>query len=326
MGGVITISLEIELGWGYHDLGQFNRLSENRRKETKTIQRLLNVCDKYDIPLTFNIVGHLLQKHTPSSETPHMDGWFDSIPSKGDPLFYAPDIVRAIQQANTDHEICTHTHSHVICGKASDRVLDWELQQAKKAHREIGEPKPVSLVPPRHSLPSKDRLRRNDIEIIRRIGYAPALTPFHKFNQLVFEPPDPIEPRLVDGIVETYCSKYSTLSAATLPSGAEPPLPMFRAVPTAVRQRLHRRYLTRAMNKVAEQDSYIHLWSHLHNLANDEQWQPIRSFLKTLADRRDSNELTVMPMKVLNKHVRAQNTKTPNETLCQPEAKSLIEW
>ena len=308
MSGILTISLEIELGWGYHDVGYYNRFSKNRNKETKTVQRLLEACDELNIPLTFDVVGHLLKKRLPSQETPHAEGWLDSIPSDCDPLFFAPDIVQTIQDSNTDHEICSHTYSHVLCEQVSDRVLEWELQRANEVHQEIGEPKPISLVPPRHSLPSKEVLKKSDVEIIRRIGYEPAPTRLQKLNQLVFTPPDPIEPRLVDGIVETYCTKYSTLSAASLPSGAEQPLPLFRPIPTPVRQWFHRRYLERAVEKAVQQDSYVHLWSHLHNIANDEQWFPIRTFLEIVANRRNHGDLVVMPMNVLNKHVRAQQS------------------
>ncbi|MFH5800809.1 polysaccharide deacetylase family protein [Haladaptatus sp. CMAA 1911] len=306
MVGVITISLEIELGWGYHDMGYYNRFSENRYRETKTLQRLLEACDELNIPLTFDVVGHLLEKQLPSQETPHREGWWDSIPSGCDSLFFAPDIVQAIQDSNTNHEICSHTYSHVLCKHVSNRVLEWELQRANEVHQKIGEPKPVSLVPPRHSPPSKEVLKKSDVEIIRRLGYESAPTRLHKFNQLVFSPPDPIEPQLVDEIVETYCTKYSTLSAASLPSGAEQPLFLFRSIPTSIRQWFHRRYLERAVLKVIRQDSYIHLWSHLHNIANDEQWSPIRSFLEIVAHWRDRGDLVVMPMSVLNKHIRAQ--------------------
>ncbi|WP_435156813.1 polysaccharide deacetylase family protein [Haladaptatus sp. DFWS20] len=319
MTGVITLSLEIELGWGYHDLGRFDRLSRGRRWETKTLHRLLNLCDELDLPITFDVVGHLLHEPPVSYDTPHTDDWFDSIPNNRDPLFYAPDLVEAIQEADTEHEICTHTYSHALCGNIPTHVLEWELRRANEVQQEIGETS-VSLVPPRHSQPAKEVLRDSNIEIVRVIGNDPAPTKLHKLNRLVFEPQEPIEPRMIDGVVETYCSGYSTLTAATLASGVKPPLSMFRAIPTAVRQRLHERYLIRAMEKAIEQDSYIHLWSHLHDMANDDQWPPIRTFLRSLAEQRDLGTLTVMPMEELNEHVRVTSTES---TGTRPEDREI---
>jgi len=63
MGGKITLSVEIELGWGHHDKPDGNpALSEDREVETKALRRLLAVCDEHRIPITFDIVGHLLHE------------------------------------------------------------------------------------------------------------------------------------------------------------------------------------------------------------------------------------------------------------------------
>lgn len=309
MVGNLTISLEIELGWGYHDLDGFDagRISEDAQKESEFLRRLLSLCEELAIPLSFDVVGHLLQKPVASVTGPHSDDWFASIrQGTTDPLFYAPDLVSDIQSSSTDHEICTHTYTHVPCEGASAEVIEWELERAQKVHRKLDGTSTVSLVPPRHSPPPKDILEKNGVEIIRVAGYEPAETTTGRINELVFDPPDPKEPRLDDGIVETYCTKYSTLASSMLPYGQNPPPPAVRIVPTSLRQQLHYRYLTHAMEKAIARDSHVHLWAHLHEIANESQWQPLQRFLRDLGTNRDRGDVRVLTMEQLNEQVRAE--------------------
>ena len=118
-------SIEIELAWGWHDRERENRyesLSSDRTTETETLVWLLDIGDKYRIPFTFDIVAHLLCPSCDGSHAgPHSPGWFKEDPGTDvgtDPLFYAPDLVRMIQDARVDHEICTHTFSHVSADNA----------------------------------------------------------------------------------------------------------------------------------------------------------------------------------------------------------------
>lgn len=317
MSGKVTLSLEIELGWGYHDLRRFDKFGPEREETTRVLRRLLDCCDELEIPVTFDVVGALLHDELADVTTgPHPDGWFDVAFDVGESrpaLFCAPDLVEAVRRAAVPHEICTHTYSHVICNDVSDRVVDWELRKAgEMLARTLGD-RPVSFVPPRHSPPPKRVLRENGIDIVRTIGTDPAPTKVHKLNELLFDPPEPVAPAVVDGVVETYCTPYTTLTSSMLPSGRQPPLRPFRSVPRRVRQRLHRRYLNRAVEKAVRRDSYTHLWGHLHELANDAQWRPIRSFLESLAARRDRGEVEILPMDRLDDWVRTTRDGEPPE-------------
>lgn len=318
MTGTVTLSMEVELGWGYHDLGNYDVLSEDRRAETKALNRLLSLCDELDIPFTFDVVGALFHERWPGSfDAPHVIDWFDSVPKTNldrNPLFYAPDLVQRIQRAGTDHELSTHTFSHVLCDRVAPEVVAWELHRAREIHHEFDAPTPVSLVPPRHSPPPTEVLTAEGIEIFRTIGYERPSTPVEKLYRQFLDAPSPREPQLVDGVVETYCAPHTTLTAASLPSGQCSPHPIFHTLPTAVRQRIHERTLNRSVREAAEQDSYVHHWCHLHNMANDAQWKPIRKFLQTLAEKRDRGEVDVLTMADLNERVRKNASETDGET------------
>lgn len=318
MTGTVTLSVEVELGWGFHDLGAYDVLSEDREAETQALNRLLALCDELDIPFTFDVVGALFLERWPGEfDGPHENGWFDAIPRTNvdrNPLFYAPDVVQHIQRADANHELSTHTFSHVLCNRASPDVVAWELGRAREVHREFGAPAPVSLVPPRHSSPPTDVLEAEGVEIIRTIGYDRPSTPVEKLYRQFLSAPSPRDPRLVDGVVETYCAPHTTLTAASLQSGQHSPHPIFRALPTRVRQRMHERTLSRSVREAVEQDSAVHHWCHLHNMANDAQWKPIRNFLRSLAGKRDRGEVEVLTMAELNERVRGTRADEDDET------------
>ena len=90
----VTLSLEVELGWGVHDVDEYERISDRRERETDALERLLSACDKHGVPFSFDIVDHLFHAACSGEhDSPHRDGWFDEDPGtdwKTDPLFYAP--------------------------------------------------------------------------------------------------------------------------------------------------------------------------------------------------------------------------------------------
>lgn len=306
----VTLSIEIELGWGVHDIDDRTHLSADGGPERRALQRLLTHCDQVDVPISFDVVGHLLEERCDGDhDGPHRDGWFDPDPgtdAADAPLFFAPDAVRAIRDRAADHELCTHTYSHVLCGEASPETVAWELDRAQSGLRELTGSETESIVPPRHSEPAAATLRDGGIEIVRVSRDTSGNGTRDRLRELVFGPHPVFETRLVDGVVETYCTSYPSLASSTLPSGQRPPPAPFRALPVQVRQGLHRRYLSRAVDRAVEADGDCHLWCHLYDLANDAQWPPVREFLTELGERRDRGEVEVLTMAGLNQRVRAK--------------------
>jgi hypothetical protein len=309
MGGTVTLSIEVELAWGFHDrpptVDRYAALSDDRSRETTALSRILERCDVLDIPITFDVVGHLFEEQCPGRhDGPHESGWFDADPGTDrsvNPLFYAPDLVEAIDSAAVDHEIATHTYSHVICNKIPDAVLDWELTTVSSVHEAFDIARPTSIIPPRHREPSRSVLRDHDVQITRKTDprTVPPTGRIGRFNWAFRRPPIIRTPRQTDGVVETYCSHYPSLTATHLPAGQRDPHPVFAVLPTRVRQRLHARYLTRHLDEAMTQDGHVHLWTHLFNLSNESQWSPVRSFLETLAQYRDDGDVTVARMNEL---------------------------
>lgn len=111
-------------------------------------------------------------------------------------------------------------------------------------------------------------------------------------------------PRLVDGVVETYTTKYPTLTAPFLPAGQKEPHPVFKILPLSVRERLHTRNMNRALFTAIERESFVHMWTHLWETANDVQWPQLENFLRKVSTATDSGTLHIRTMKELNREVR----------------------
>lgn len=301
--GALTLSLEVELGWGFHDIDTGSQyISDRRERETEMLQRLLTHCEKTEIPISFDIVGHLfLPECTRIHGQGYPNGWFEADPGtnvESDPLFYAPDLVEMIAGSELDHEICTHTFSHVLCDEISEEVLQSELNKVVDVHQKVGYEPPTSFVPPRHRPVPNKILAEQGIETVR-MAASTETSPKNSVQQYIssFLPTAPIvPPQLRDGVIETYCSPSPSLTTPTLPTGQATPHPAYKIVPRRVRRRIHERNLLRSLEQVANEESYIHHWTHLYNMANEQQWEPIESFLTAASELRDSGALHICTM------------------------------
>ena len=315
MSGVVTLSMEIELGWGVHDIEASAHLSDGGRSERRYLTRLLDRCEAVDVPISFDVVGHLCRSSCDGDHAgPHGEGWFDADPGTDaatDPLFYAPAAIESIADRPTDHELCTHTFSHVRCDDVSRATLAWELRESQKYLRRLGGSSTVSIVPPRHYRPPASALTEAGIETMRICKDTSDRSIPARAKELLVGPHPTFEPRIVDGVLETYCTSYPSLTARALPAGQRPPPAPFSALPVRTRQYLQRRYLRRAVRDAVENDGYCHLWCHLYDLSNRYQWPPIDAFLGELAALRDRGEVEVLTMAALNDHVRDRIPEVP---------------
>lgn len=307
MTGKVNISIEIELAWGGHDLDNFDEfltsISNKAQKEREYLRKLLQLCEQNKIPVTFDIVGHLLLEECSGSHPgPHPENWFENDPGSDHqthPEFYAPDMVEMIKKSSINHDICTHTFSHIPCGQMTDEIIRWELQKSKEVHEtEIN-----SLVPPRHSPPPKQVLKENDIDVIRKISDLPInnKTRFHfLYNELLGK--HPIEPpTMSEGVIETSSTPKGSLNVRYLPLGQDDPHAVFQQLPIKFRYWLHKRYLLHSVERAIHNNSYAHFWTHLHDIANDHQMRGIRKFIHKLGKMKRNGELDVLRMSDLKR-------------------------
>lgn len=282
----LTISMEVELGWGVHDLGTYAHLSRDGVAERQYLDTLLAKTDECDVPITFDIVGHLLLEECDGFHAgPYDDRWFDADPGTDfarHPLFYAPDVAAAILDTQVDHELCTHTFSHVLCAKVPRAVVDQELTTSLALHEELGT-SVRSIVPPRHSRPPNDLLADHGITVARYAIPTSGHGRLRRFRELTVGPHPLWTPRVVDGVLETYCTTYPSLTASSLPSGQSATPALFRPIPLARRKQIHLTYLQRSTERAIQTGVPLHLWCHLYDLSNEHQWDVLSKYFEYLA-------------------------------------------
>lgn len=138
---VVTITADFELAWAWRytksSSNPYELAIEKAKRERENIPIILELCDKYEIPITWATVGHLLLEKCKRDENglAHSemrrigkfenefwkfdgDDWYEYDPCsdyKTAPEWYAPDIIRMILNAKVKHEIGCHTFSHIDC-------------------------------------------------------------------------------------------------------------------------------------------------------------------------------------------------------------------
>jgi hypothetical protein len=92
MVGTVTLGIEVELVLGFQHLPDREPpLSPSPTRETRTLERLLTVLDAAGVPITFDVVEHLIEGSCRGNHVgPHSAEWFDADPGTAvgeDPTF-----------------------------------------------------------------------------------------------------------------------------------------------------------------------------------------------------------------------------------------------
>lgn len=270
--GAVVVSLDTELEWGFHGFDIDHHLSDDGARERKLVRRLLGLFDRTDTPATWAIVGHLFLDHCDGlhSELSHPsyshlnDDWYRDDPGTNHetaPLRYGTDIVDSIEATTVDHEIATHTFSHVLCDRdgCSSDILRDELHRCKQLAEARGH-ELTSLVFPRNGI---NHLRtvadaginvyrgRSSENILRREAPAGRYRKFARF--LAHRPPPLVTPTEVqDGLWNLPASQYLPYS----------PFPRQTAA-LSLSPRVRR--AKRAIELAKDRGEIFHLWAHPHN-------------------------------------------------------------
>lgn len=182
----------------------------------------MNIFERYSIPATWAIVGHLFLDHCEKAGgIPHKDlprfkeDWYSCDPCTDiikDPLYYGKDIVEKILASPIGHEIGYHTFSHVPFSECSRAVAEAEIKEGIKLANQFGITF-KSFVFPQDKIGHLDILRENGFRIYRgrifKRGNMNQRILIRKINGAIGKIiAKPIEPRLRDGIYEIPSSMF----------------------------------------------------------------------------------------------------------------------
>ena len=123
------ISADLEMSWAFRRHAM-EVARERGSQSRENIPYLLRIFEECAFPITWATVGHLFldRCERASSGRAHPDmprppdnqlwrgDWYMHDPCtnyKKDPFWYAPDVIRSIQESSVGHEIGTHSFSHI---------------------------------------------------------------------------------------------------------------------------------------------------------------------------------------------------------------------
>ena len=155
--GIITFSADFEMAWAFrYSKTQNHNASKLALQERENLPTLLNLFEKYNIPVTWATVGHLFldkcskntegKAHTEMPRPSFFENrnwsyksgdWYDHDPCSDvlkNPEWYASDLIDKIIVSKVPHEIACHTFSHIDCTylNCSRELMDAELKMCKK--------------------------------------------------------------------------------------------------------------------------------------------------------------------------------------------------
>ncbi len=179
--GVFTISIDFEFALGYPETVLSGIQKENIKKEIAVTHRLVSLFEKYEMPVTWAIVSHLLEKKCKKKNdlyhpefprpiyTNEKKDWFFTHPDTVDYTWYdTHNLIPLIQNSSPMHEIGSHSYSHIIYGakNINEKAVSFDIKKASEIHNIYKLPF-NSFIFPRNMEGYHDELYKNGLSFFR---------------------------------------------------------------------------------------------------------------------------------------------------------------
>lgn len=315
--GILTISIDVELAWGFCDKIIQTRIRNAIQRERDIVRRLLTLFAQYDIRATWAVVGHLLatqcdwsngQVH-PEIERPLTDknerDWFFQHPrNHDDPLWYGRDMVEWIRTACPTQEIGSHSFCHLpYCEKSTRRnAVKADISRARALHNAHGLPFEVFIFP-RNIVGYRDILAEAGVRVYR--GHAPGRDAGVSFRPLR---------RLLN-----FFSFFTTKAPATVSATVDDvgmvnvPDSMLLSSRHGLRKFIPSRQLVAmgraGLDRAVDRGEIFHLWFHPSNFADkmDNQLSILEDILRYAQELRSGNQLKVLTLGDIQRFIHQPN-------------------
>lgn len=283
--GSVVISVDAELGWGFHDRTAPPEARLTGAREGWTT--LLDLFDEYDIPATWAFVGHLLDEECRAA------AGADTCPCSASPVLqdreqrFAPELVAAVRDADADHELACHSYSHAQFDRISKDRARKEVVRSLAAAR-AHDIELRSFVFPRNRVGHRDVLAEWGFTSYR--GHGPDRGG-SRARRLARATLGDWTPPLVSPTVDEY-------GLVNIPDSLY--LFRFEGWPRTAVESIQEdpvvRFFRRGLDAAAASDGVLHCWLHPNNIVADRDVVRLRAILSMLADRRADGEVAVETM------------------------------
>lgn len=303
--GSLVISIDAELGWGFHDLANppEGRVESGRRGW----RRLLALLDRFDVPATWAVVAHLMLDRCDGRHEGHPapPGWFEREREEWadrPDLRFAPDLVAGVLAADPDHELASHSFSHVLFGDpgTTPRIARAECERSREIAARWGQ-EVNSFVYPRNDVGHREALADCGFRAYR--GRSPTPEGVWGVADAAIRDRSPlVHPRIDEyGLVSIPASLFAFGFEGRLRSIAE----SVWADPIVARAR-------RGIDRAAADDGVFHLWLHPNNLQITRDDDRMAAVLEHAAEARAESGLRIETMGEVADRVVSKETGNGN--------------
>lgn len=304
--GSLVISIDAELGWGFHDLAD----PPERRVESgrRGWRRLLALLDRFDVPATWAVVAHLMLDRCDGRHADHPapPDWFErergAWADRPD-LRFAPDLVAGVLAADPGHELAAHSFSHVLFGdsETTPEIAREEYDRSREIAARWGR-KVDSFVYPRNDVGHRDAL----VDCGFRAYRGPSPTPDGVrgvADAAIRDRSLLVSPRIDEyGLVSIPASLFAFGFEGRLRSIAE----SVWTDPIVAQAR-------RGIDRAAADEGVFHLWLHPNNLQTTRDDDRMAAILEYAAEARAESDLDIETMGEVADRVGPSRTGDRNE-------------
>jgi len=293
----VVISLDAELAWGFVD---FPAIPAHRLENAREMwHHLLSLFDRYEVPATWAVVGHLFLEECDGNHGDHpmRSEWFEKDPGRSevdDGRWYGPSLLEAVSTAPVDHEIACHSFSHVDFRDESidSEVAAAELRRCHDLASDWGFDL-ESFVYPRNRIAHRDVLAAEGFSCYRD------LQPKQWYDGTGM---DTLQ-KAIGG------SRFGPTPPAVRPTRDEYglvsiPASLFlfcfegraRAISDALWTDPVVRMAQRGVDNAIRNDAIVHFWLHPNNLTDETDIERLDRILSYIDRRRRETDLSVQTM------------------------------
>lgn len=265
--GAVTISIDLELAWGNWDNLTSAQARHVEQAERPVVRRLLQLFDRYEVPVTWAFVAALLDRSAARARP------------GGEHLWYAPDLIDAIASARVRHELGSHGGRHKYFDALTEAQAEEDIAYARAIHDAQGLPL-RSFVFPRNRVAKTQLLSRHGVCVYRGMDHA-----WHQrvrqrsvvlgraanlLDKVLPLPPETVLPEAQDTLVN--------VPGSTLFLGRH-------GIRSLARPATMVRKLEEGVARAARHRRVFHLWFHPSNFWHDteRQFATFEAFLSALA-------------------------------------------
>jgi len=320
--GYFIFSLDTELATGCFDLDEMRkkRFTRDGNRERRSINRLIDLFEEFNIVGTWAIVGHLFYDRCEYCEICPMMDWkgkysaFEEVYGTNNPLWYGGDIIKSLLGRGPRQEIAFHGFSHKIFDETQMSIPEAEKEIEAWLHvAKRKEIVPHAVAFPRNVVGHLDILRKAGFTCYRGEPKRPWLIQNKIFGRYV---------KAIDQVLG-----LSNIPIFNLENNIDPGMvPLFSSQCFFDLNRRFEHFLDalnlyklrfgrviRGIKAAAEEKKMIHIWAHPCDFRTEKDFAKLQHIFAAVSQEIKKGRMRSVGMTEMARIMIAKNTAPCHE-------------